>query len=108
MNLPNQPAQLCEPPVFRTPYRLNARIALRTSKTMFLAVLRAPEETTAAKLTEHLLRNCFHGELLCEMSPLTFYMQLFAANEEAAQVILTDLTDEVPRVSAHLSPLPKE
>jgi hypothetical protein len=101
---PYIPPVLCEPPVFRTLYRLNARRALRLEATLYLCVLRARDE---AALERHLRKHLCRGELYCRMEPGVYYLQIFALREEAAQVLLCDITECVPGVTAQMTPVPK-
>ncbi len=104
---PNAPPVKCEPPEFRTLYRLNARLALRLEETLYLCVLRARDSEAADALERHLRTHLCAGELYCQMQPGVIYLQVFAKSEERAQVLLCDATDCVPGVTAQLKPVPK-
>lgn len=73
---PNKPARFCEPEVFETLYRFNARLSLQVESTMYLCVLRAPDSPTAEALVQHLQTNLYHGEVICEKEPCVYICRL--------------------------------
>ena len=105
---PNNPAWFCEPEVFETLYRFNARLSLQVESTMYLCVLRAPDAQTAEALVQHLQTNLYHGEVICEKEPCVYYMQAFADSEEEIIVRLDDAKDCVPGVATQYMTVPKE
>ena len=52
----NNPARFCEPEVFETLYKFNARLTLQVDSTMYQCVLRVPDSQTAEALVQHLQR----------------------------------------------------
>lgn len=102
-----QPASKCNEAVFRTLYRLNARIASKTGNTMYLAVVRIASKDTADQLEQHIQMHLMHGELYCPMENGVYYLQIFARSERFAQVLLDDITDCVPGASAKIKPVTK-
>ena len=99
----NNPARFCEPEVFETLYKFNARLSLQVESTMYLCVLRAPDSQTADLQT-----NLYHGEVICEKEPCVYYMQAFADREEEIIIRLDDARECVPGVVTQYMPIPKE
>ena len=104
----NNPARFCEPEVFETLYKFNARLSLQVESTMYLCVLRAPDSQTAEALVQHLQTNLYHGEVICEKEPCVYYMQAFADREEEIIIRLDDARECVPGVVTQYMPIPKE
>lgn len=102
-----QPANKCNEAVFRTLYRLNARIAHKMGDTMYLAVVRITSKSAATQLEQHIQAHLMHGELYCPMEKGIYYLQIFARSERFAQVLLDDITDCVPGASAKIKPVTK-
>ena len=105
---PNNPARFCEPEVFETLYKFNARLSLQVESTIYLCVLRAPDSQTAEALVQHLQTNLYHGEVICEKEPCVYYMQAFADREEEIIIRLDDARECVPGIVTQYMPIPNE
>ena len=105
---PNNPARFCEPEVFETLYKFNARRSLQMESTMYLYVLRAPDCQTAEALVQHLQTNLYHGEMICEKEPCVYYMQAFADSDKEIIVRMEDARECVPGVLTQYMAVLKE
>ena len=107
---PNNPARFCEPEVFETLYKFNARLSLRSGAALYALAHRPAQSTapTAEALVQHLQTNLYHGEVICEKEPCVYYMQAFADREEEIIIRLDDVRECVPGVVTQYMPIPKE
>ena len=93
-----------DPPVRRA----LRRRALAREDMLYLCVLRAPDAGAAQRLEAHFQLHLYHGEIYCEREPGVFYLQVFAPQERAVQVLLEDAADCVPGVTAQYKSVPKD
>ena len=68
----------------------------------------APDAGAAQRLEAHFQLHLYHGEIYCEREPGVFYLQVFAPQERAVQVLLEDAADCVPGVTAQYKSVPKD
>lgn len=106
--LPDDPPVRRDPDGFAEDLRRNARRALAREDMLYLCVLRAPDAGAAQRLEAHFQLHLYHGEIYCEREPGVFYLQVFAPQERAVQVLLEDAADCVPGVTAQYKSVPKD